>query len=123
EYVNSQQEDIQWLGFQWKNELYASDYFEQLYQYAVRLIQNGLAYVDESSAEEIAAQKGTPTEPGMPNEFRNRSIAENLSLFERMKNGDFEDGFCTLRAKIDLASPNMLMRDPIIYRIKHAHHH
>lgn len=123
EYVNSQQEDIQWLGFQWKNELYASDYFDQLHAFAVQLIEKGLAYVDHSTAEEIAAQKGTPTEPGKPSTYRERSIAENLSLFAQMKNGDFPDGACTLRAKIDLSSPNMLMRDPIIYRIKHAHHH
>lgn len=123
EYVNSQQEDIQWLGFKWKNELYASDYFDQLYGFAVKLIEDGLAYVDHSTAEEIAEQKGTPTEPGKPNIYRDRSIAENLSLFASMKNGEFADGVCILRAKIDLASTNMLMRDPIIYRIKHAHHH
>ncbi len=123
EYVNSQQEDIQWLGFQWKNELFASDYFGQLHAYAVKLIEKNLAYVDDSTAEEIAAQKGTPTEPGVPNQYRERSIAENLDLFAKMKNGAFPDGACTLRAKIDMASPNMLMRDPIIYRIKHAHHH
>lgn len=123
EYVNSQQEDIQWLGFQWKNELYASDYFDQLYGFAVKLIEKGLAYVDDSTAEEIAVQKGTPTEPGIPNKYRERGIAENLELFAKMKNGEFPDGACTLRAKIDMASSNMLMRDPIIYRIKHAHHH
>jgi glutaminyl-tRNA synthetase len=123
EYVNSQQEDIQWLGFEWKNELYASDYFDQLHGFAVTLIEKGLAYVDHSTAEEIAEQKGTPTEPGKPSAYRNRSIAENLALFASMKNSEFADGACTLRAKIDLTSPNMLMRDPIIYRIKHAHHH
>ncbi len=123
EYVNSQQEDIQWLGFQWKNELYASDYFGQLHAYAVKLIQDGLAYVDHGTAEEIATQKGTPTTPGVPSAYRDRSIEENLALFAQMKEGDFEDGTCTLRAKIDMESPNMLMRDPIIYRIKHAHHH
>jgi len=123
EYVNSQQEDIHWLGFEWKNELYASDYFDQLHGFAVKLIEDGLAYVDHSTAEEIAEQKGTPTEPGRPSAYRERSIAENLALFASMKNGEFADGVCTLRAKIDLASPNMLMRDPIIYRIKHAHHH
>jgi glutaminyl-tRNA synthetase len=123
EYVNSQQEDINWLGFKWKNELYASDYFDQLHSYAVQLIEKGLAYVDHSTAEEIAAQKGTPTEPGTPSKYRDRSIEENLDLFARMKNSEFEDGACILRAKIDMASPNMLMRDPIIYRIKHAHHH
>jgi glutaminyl-tRNA synthetase len=123
EYVNSQQEDIHWLGFEWKNELYASDYFDQLHGFAVKLIEDGLAYVDHSTAEEIAEQKGTPTEPGKPSAYRDRSIAENLALFASMKNGEFADGVCTLRAKIDLASSNMLMRDPIIYRIKHAHHH
>lgn len=123
EYVNSQQEDIHWLGFEWKNELYASDYFDQLHGFAVKLIEDGLAYVDHSTAEEIATQKGTPTEPGKPSAYRDRSIAENLALFASMKNGEFADGVCTLRAKIDLASSNMLMRDPIIYRIKHAHHH
>ncbi|WP_113651488.1 glutamine--tRNA ligase/YqeY domain fusion protein [Pedobacter namyangjuensis] len=123
EYVNSQQEDISWLGFEWKNELYASDYFDQLHGFAVKLIEDGLAYVDHSTAEEIATQKGTPTEAGKPSAYRDRSIAENLALFASMKNGELPDGACTLRAKIDLASPNMLMRDPIIYRIKHAHHH
>lgn len=123
EYVNSQQEDIKWLGFNWKNELYASDYFDELYAFAVKLIEKGLAYVDESSAEEIAALKGTPTEPGQDSQYRNRSIEENLDIFTRMKNGDFPDGAYILRAKIDMASPNMLMRDPIIYRIKHAEHH
>ena len=123
EYVNSQQEDIQWLGFKWKNELYASDYFDQLHGFAVKLIEEGLAYVDHSTAEEIAEQKGTPTEPGKPSAYRLRSVEENLALFASMKNGEFADGACTLRAKIDLSSSNMLMRDPIIYRIKHAHHH
>ena len=123
EYVNSQQEDIKWLGFNWKNELYASDYFDQLYSFAVKLIEKGLAYVDESSADEIAALKGTPTEPGKDSQYRNRSVEENLDIFTRMKNGEFADGAYILRAKIDMASPNMLMRDPIIYRIKHAEHH
>lgn len=123
EYVNSQQEDIQWLGFEWKNELYASDYFDQLHGFAVKLIEDGLAYVDHSTADEIAEQKGTPTEPGKPSAYRDRSIAENLELFAKMKSGVLPDGACILRAKIDLASSNMLMRDPIIYRIKHAHHH
>lgn len=123
EYVNSQQEDIKWLGFNWKNELYASDYFDQLYAFAVELIEKGLAYVDESTADEIAALKGTPTEPGQDSPYRNRSIAENLDIFGRMKSGEFPDGAYTLRAKIDMASPNMLMRDPIVYRIKHAEHH
>ncbi|MFW0714779.1 glutamine--tRNA ligase/YqeY domain fusion protein [Pedobacter sp. N23S346] len=123
EYVNSQQEDIKWLGFNWKNELYASDYFDELYSFAIKLIEKGLAYVDESSADEIAALKGTPTEPGQDSQYRNRSIEENLYIFTRMKNGEFADGAYILRAKIDMASPNMLMRDPIIYRIKHAVHH
>ncbi len=123
EYVNSQQEDIRWLGFNWKNELYASDYFDELYGFAVKLIEKGLAYVDESSADEIAALKGTPTEPGQDSPFRSRSIEENLDIFTKMKNGEFADGAYILRAKIDMASPNMLMRDPIIYRIKHAEHH
>ncbi len=123
EYVNSQQEDIRWLGFNWKNELYASDYFDELYGFAVKLIEKGLAYVDESSADEIAALKGTPTEPGQDSPYRNRSIEENLDIFTKMRNGEFPDGAYILRAKIDMASPNMLMRDPIIYRIKHAEHH
>ncbi|MBK7434974.1 MAG: glutamine--tRNA ligase/YqeY domain fusion protein [Chitinophagaceae bacterium] len=123
EYVDSIKADIQWLGFEWKNELYASDYFPQLYEYAVQLINKGLAYVDDSTAEEIAILKGTPTEPGKDSPYRNRSIAENLDLFTRMKNGEFPDGSRTLRAKIDMAHTNMLMRDPLIYRIKHAHHH
>jgi glutaminyl-tRNA synthetase len=123
EYVDSQQEDIKWLGFQWKNELYTSDYFDTLYDYAVKLINDGLAYVDHNTAEQIAEEKGTPTEPGIDSKYRSRSIDENLELFTKMKNGEFPDGACTLRVKIDMASPNMLMRDPIIYRIKHADHH
>ena len=123
EYVDSQQADIKWLGFEWKNELYTSDYFDQLFKFAVQLIEAGLAYVDHSTAEEIAQAKGTPTEPGKDSPYRSRSVEENLDLFNRMKNGEFPDGACILRAKIDMASPNMLMRDPIIYRIKHAEHH
>ena len=123
EYVDSQQEDIKWLGFEWKNELYTSDYFDTLYDYAVKLIKEDLAYVDHSTADEIAAGKGTPTEPGVNSPYRSRSIDENLDLFQKMKAGEFADGACTLRAKIDMESPNMLMRDPIIYRIKHAEHH
>jgi glutaminyl-tRNA synthetase len=123
EYVESIKEDVRWLGFEWKNELYASDYFEQLYQFAVKLIQKGLAYVDDSTPEEIAALKGTPTEAGKPGPYRNRSIEENLKLFEEMRAGKFPDGTRVLRAKIDMASPNMIMRDPLLYRIKHAHHH
>jgi glutaminyl-tRNA synthetase len=123
EYVESIKEDVKWLGFEWKNELFASDYFEQLYAFALTLIRKGLAYVDDSSAEEIAAMKGTPTEPGKDSPFRNRSIEENLELFEEMRAGKYPDGTRVLRAKIDMASPNMHMRDPVMYRIKHAHHH
>jgi glutaminyl-tRNA synthetase len=123
EYVDSIKEDIQWLGFEWKNELYASDYFDTMYEYAVTLINKGLAYVDDSTSEEIAAQKGTHTEPGVGNAYRERTVAENLDLFARMKVGEFADGAKILRAKIDMAHTNMLMRDPLIYRIKHAHHH
>lgn len=123
EYVESIKEDVQWLGFKWENERYASDYFEQLYEYAVSLIKKGLAYVDDSTPEEIAALKGTPTTPGSDSPYRNRSVEENLQLFEDMRAGKYEDGTRVLRARIDMASPNMLMRDPILYRIKHAHHH
>ena len=123
EYVNSIKEDVRWLGFEWRNELYASDYFETLYEFAVELIKKGLAYVDDLSSEEIAELKGTPTEPGKESIYRSRSVDENLDLFRRMKAGEFEDGSRTLRAKIDMASPNMHMRDPIIYRIKRTHHH
>ena len=123
EYVDSIKEDIQWLGFEWKNELYASDYFDTMYEYAVTLINKGLAYVDDSTSEEIAAQKGMHTESGVGNVFRNRTVAENLDLFARMKAGEFADAAKILRAKIDMSHTNMLMRDPLIYRIKHAHHH
>jgi len=123
EYVDSIKADVKWLGFEWANELYASDYFDQIYDFAVTLIKKGLAYVDDSTPEEIASQKGTPTEAGKPNKYRSRSIEENLLLFEEMKNGKYTDGAKVLRAKVDLASPNMHMRDPIMYRIKHAHHH
>ncbi|TZF86494.1 glutamine--tRNA ligase/YqeY domain fusion protein (plasmid) [Pedobacter sp. BS3] len=123
EYVESIKEDIKWLGFEWANEFYASDYFDTLYDFAVKLIEKGLAYVDDSSAEEIARLKGTPTEPGQPSVYRSRSVEENLRLFAEMKAGNYADGEKVLRAKIDLASPNMHMRDPIMYRIKHAHHH
>lgn len=123
EYVDSIKSDVQWLGFQWANELYASDYFEQLYGFAVKLIKKGLAYVDDSTSEEIAAQKGTPTMPGARNQYAERSVEENLRLFEEMRNGKYEDGKKVLRAKIDMTSPNMHMRDPILYRIKHANHH
>ncbi|RXK87160.1 glutamine--tRNA ligase/YqeY domain fusion protein [Filimonas effusa] len=123
EYVESIKNDIRWMGFEWKHELYASDYFDTLYGYAIQLINKGLAYVDESTSEEIAAMKGTPTEPGTDSPYRNRPVQENLDLFEKMKSGAFPDGSHTLRAKIDMAHMNMLMRDPILYRIKHAHHH
>ena len=123
EYVESIKADVQWLGFNWVKECYASDYFDQLYAFALELIDKGLAYVDDSTAEEIAQQKGTPTVPGTGNAFRNRSIKENRTLFEAMKAGQFKDGEKVLRAKIDLASPNMHMRDPLLYRIKTAHHH
>ena len=123
EYVNSIKEDVRWLGFEWKHERYASDYFDQLYGFAVQLIEKGLAYVDDSTPEEIAAQKGTPTTPGTDSPYRNRTMDENLDLFTRMRNGEFPDGARTLRARIDMQHINMLMRDPILYRIKHAHHH
>jgi glutaminyl-tRNA synthetase len=123
EYVQSIKEDVRWLGFEWKHERYASDYFDQLYAFALALIEKGLAYVDDLTAEEIANQKGTPTEPGVNSSYRTRSVEENRDLFIRMKNGEFSDGAKTLRAKIDMGHINMLMRDPILYRIKHAHHH
>ena len=123
EYVESIKEDVRWLGFEWKHERYASDYFDQLYAFALTLIEKGLAYVDDLTAEEIANQKGTPTEPGVNSSYRTRSVEENRDLFIRMKNGEFADGAKTLRAKIDMGHINMLMRDPILYRIKHAHHH
>ena len=127
EYVDSIKEDIKWLlegtGNGWKQELYASDYFEQLYGFAVDLINKGLAYVDDSTSEEIATQKGTPTQPGVNNKYRDRTVEENLQLFADMRAGKYKDGEKVLRAKIDMASTNMLLRDPIIYRIKHAHHH
>ena len=123
EYVEGIKDDVRWLGFEWKHELYASDYFDQLYEFAVKLIKKGLAYVDDSTSEEMAQLKGTPTEPGKNSPYRNRSVEESLQLFEKMKNGEFPDGSRTLRAKIDMAHINMLMRDPVLYRIKHAHHH
>lgn len=123
EYVDSIKEDIQWLGFQWANEFYASDYFEQLYLWAVELIKQGKAYVDDQTQEEIRLSRGTINEAGRPSPWRNRSIEENLDLFERMKSGEFADGEKVLRAKIDMAHPNMLFRDPIMYRIIHAEHH
>ena len=124
EYVDSIQEDIKWLGFSWGNRrYYASDYFEKLYEYACALIKQGLAYVDDLTAEEIRAYRGTLTEPGKESPCRSRSVAENLALFQRMKAGEFPDGSRVLRAKIDMASPNITMRDPVIYRIAHAVHH
>ncbi len=123
EYVESIRQDIRWLGFSWANEFYASDYFGKLYDFAVQLIRMNLAYVDDSTAEQIAAMKGTPTEPGQDSPFRNRSVEENLSLFENMKNGKYTDGEKVLRAKIDMASPNMHLRDPLMYRIRHTVHH
>lgn len=123
EYVDSIKTDIQWLGFKWDKECYASDYFQQLYDWAILLIEKGLAYVDSQSAELIAQQKGTPTQPGVESPYRNRSVAENLELFEAMKAGKFPNGAHVLRAKIDMASSNMLMRDPFLYRVLHKAHH
>jgi glutaminyl-tRNA synthetase len=124
EYVDSIREDIQWLGFNWEGEAhYASDYFEQLYEWALMLIKKGVAYVDESSAEDISTERGIPTQPGKESACRNQSVEENLDLFRRMRNGEFADGTRVLRAKIDMSSPNMHMRDPVLYRIKHSHHH
>ena len=123
EYVDAIKEDLKWLGFNWTEELYSSDYFQQLYDWAVAMINNGTAYIDSQSSEDMAIQKGTPTQAGVDSPYRNRSIAENLSLFQDMKNGDFPEGTHVLRAKIDMASTNMLMRDPLMYRILHRHHH
>jgi len=123
EYVDAIKQDITWLGYKWENELYSSDYFQTLYDWAVLLIKNGKAYVDSQTSDEIAAQKGTPTKVGSNSPFRNRSVEENLDLFERMKNGEFKEGAHVLRAKIDMEDPNMLMRDPIMYRVLRAHHH
>jgi glutaminyl-tRNA synthetase len=123
EYVESIKGDVRWLGFTWKNELFASDYFEQLYEFAIKLIDKGLAYVDDSSSEEIAAMKGTPTHPGKDSPCRSRTKEENRQLFEAMRAGKFKDGEKVLRARIDMAHPNMHMRDPVMYRIKHARHH
>ena len=123
EFVDSIKTDVSWLGFQWAEERYASDYFEQLYLWAEELIGKGLAYVDSQSADDIAAQKGTPTSPGIPSPFRDRLVEENLDLFREMKAGKYAEGTHVLRAKIDMSSSNMLMRDPILYRIMHKHHH
>lgn len=123
EYVESIKEDVKWLGFEWQNEFFASDYFDQLYQFAIQLIKKGFAYVDDGTPEEIAEQKGTPTEPGTDSPYRSRSIEENLQLFAEMKAGKYKDGEKVLRAKIDMTSPNMQMRDPLMYRIRHISHH
>ena len=123
EYVDAIEEDIKWLGFHWDNVYYASDYFQQLYDFAIRLIKEGKAYVDEQSAEKIAEQKGTPTQPGVESPYRNRPVEESLDLFQRMNAGEFEEGSMTLRAKIDMANSNMHFRDPIIYRILKTPHH
>ncbi|MEN7547330.1 glutamine--tRNA ligase/YqeY domain fusion protein [Rapidithrix thailandica] len=123
-YVESIKKDVKWLGFDWDSrEYFTSDYFGKLYGYAVELIEKGLAYVDDQTAEEISASRGTPTRPGQESPYRNRSVEENLDLFERMKKGEFAEGSKVLRAKIDMASPNMHMRDPALYRIKNTHHH
>lgn len=123
EFVDAIKKDVEWLGFKWDKEVYASDYFQQLYDWAVEFIKKGKAYVDSQSSEEISKQKGTPTQAGEDSPYRNRSVEENLDLFERMKNGEFKEGEHILRAKIDMASTNMLMRDPIMYRIINASHH
>jgi len=123
EYVDAIKKDIEWLGFKWEAVLFSSDYFQQLYDWAVEMIKQGNAYVDDQTSQQIAEQKGTPTQEGTNSPFRNRTVEENLTLFEKMKNGDFEEGTHVLRAKIDMASPNMLMRDPVMYRVlKRAHH-
>ncbi|MFC1892250.1 glutamate--tRNA ligase family protein, partial [Thermodesulfobacteriota bacterium] len=124
EYIDSIVKDIQWLGFDWEDRLYfASDYFDQLYKYAVQLIKDEKAYVDDLSADDIRKHRGTLTEPGQDSPYRNRSAEENLELFDKMKNGEFEDGSKVLRARIDMAAPNLNMRDPVLYRILHAEHH
>jgi glutaminyl-tRNA synthetase len=123
EYVRSIEEDVKWLGFDWSNKLWASDYFDTMYEYAIELIKKGKAYVDDSTAEEIRLSRGTLTSPGKPSPYRNRSGEENLDLFERMRNGEFPNGAKTLRAKIDMASPNLNLRDPVMYRILHESHH
>ena len=123
EYVDSIKEDIQWLGFHWDKELYASDYFEQLYQWAEELIQRGLAYVDDQTQDEIRVNRGTVDKPGIPSPWRDRTPEENLKLFREMRDGKYAEGEKVLRAKIDMAHPNMMFRDPLLYRIKFAHHH
>ena len=123
EYINSIKEDINWLGFKWENECYASDYFDQLYEWSVDLIKNKKAYVDSQDQETISEQRGVPTQPGRESPFRDRSVSENIDLFHKMKSGDFKPGECVLRAKIDMSSPNMHMRDPVLYRIMLVNHH
>ena len=123
EYVDSIKEDVKWLGFEWANEFYASDYFDQLYNWAVELIKKGLAYVDDQTQEEIRAGRGTVNTPGTNSPYRDRSVEENLRLFEQMKEGKFKEGEKVLRAKIDMAHPNMLFRDPLMYRINYSAHH
>ena len=123
EYINSIKEDINWLGFKWENECYASDYFDQLYEWSVDLIKNKKAYVDSQDQETISEQRGVPTQPGRESPFRDRSVSENIDLFHKMKSGDFKPGECVLRAKIDMSSPNMHMRDPVLYRIMSVNHH
>ncbi|MDH7496813.1 MAG: glutamate--tRNA ligase family protein, partial [Bacillota bacterium] len=124
EYIDAIEADVRWLGFDWGEHLYhASDYFEQLYDWAVHLVRAGRAYVDDLSADEIREHRGTLTEPGKESPYRNRSVEENLDLFQRMRAGEFEEGSRTLRAKIDMASPNVVMRDPVLYRILKARHH
>ena len=123
EYVESIKTDVRWLGFDWDRLCYASDYFGQLYEWALKLIEAGKAYVDDLTADEIRQHRGTLTEPGTDSPYRNRTIDENLDLFVRMKSGEFPDGSRVLRAKIDMASPNLNMRDPVMYRILHAEHH
>ena len=123
EYVDAIKKDVTWLGYQWANECYSSDYFQQLYDWTIQLIKEGKAYVDSQTSEAMAEQKGTPTEVGSNSPFRNRSVEENLDLFDRMKKGEFKEGEHILRAKIDMASPNMLLRDPIMYRVLYKSHH
>jgi glutaminyl-tRNA synthetase len=124
EYVDSIKEDVRWLGFDWDDrEYFASDYFDQLYEFAMTLIKKGKAYACDLPADKMREYRGTATEPGKPSPGRSRSVEENLDLFERMKNGEFKEGEFVLRAKIDLASPNFHMRDPVIYRVRHVHHH
>src|SRR5438270_7425520 len=123
EYVRSIEEDVKWLGFTWSNKLWASDYFDRMYDWAIELIKKGKAYVDDQTAEQIRTSRGTLTAPGKESPFRNRPVAENLDLFDRMRKGEFPDGSKVLRAKIDMASPNLNLRDPVMYRILHETHH